>query len=43
MGSRRRSCGLMILMLRLALRAPETVQAILNGRQPVEMPLDDLL
>jgi hypothetical protein len=30
-------------VLRLTLLAPETVEAILDGRQPTEMQLDDLL
>ncbi len=30
-------------VLRLTLLAPETVEAILDGRQAVEMQLDDLL
>ena len=30
-------------MLRLTLLAPEIVEAILDGRQPAEMQLDDLL
>jgi hypothetical protein len=30
-------------MLRLTLLAPEIVEVILDGRQPVELQLDDLL
>jgi hypothetical protein len=30
-------------ILRLTLLAPEIVEAILDGRQPVELQLDDLL
>ena len=30
-------------MLRLTLLAPHVVEAILDGRQPVELQLDDLL
>jgi hypothetical protein len=30
-------------VLRLTLLAPEIVQAILDGRQPAELPLEDLL
>ena len=30
-------------MLRLTLLAPEIVEAILDGRQPAELQLDDLL
>jgi hypothetical protein len=30
-------------LLRLTLLAPEIVEAILDGRQPVELQLDDLL
>lgn len=30
-------------ILRLTLLAPEIVEAILDGRQPAEMQLDDLL
>ena len=30
-------------ILRLTLLAPEIVEAILNGRQPAELQLDDLL
>ena len=30
-------------VLRLTLLAPEIVEAILDGRQPAEMQLDDLL
>jgi hypothetical protein len=30
-------------MLRLTLLAPEIVQAILDGRQPAELQLEDLL
>ena len=30
-------------VLRLGLLAPNVVEAILNGRQPIELQLDDLL
>ena len=38
-----RERGLCQPRLRLTLLAPEIVEAILDGRQPVEMGLDDLL
>ena len=31
------------LVLRLTLLAPEIIEAILDGRQPTELQLDDLL
>lgn len=43
MGSRRRSCGWIIFLLRLTLVGPDNMEAILNGRQTEGMQLDDLL